>query len=73
MFRYGIPQQKLIPVDNILGTIRVLESTSGKSTIEWSATFDVLPEKEAEAKEMFKGAWTMGIHGLEKYINSKQN
>jgi hypothetical protein len=73
VFRYGIPQQKLIPADNIVGTIRVLESGNGKSTIEWSAVFDVLPEKEGEAKEMFKGAWAMGIQGLEKYIKSKHN
>lgn len=70
VFRYAIPEQKLIPVDNILGKIRVLEVENNKTAIEWSAAFDVLPEREAEAKEMFIGAWTMGIEGLERYINS---
>lgn len=70
IFRYGIPKQQMIPVDNIIGTIAVLDNGNGTSTIEWSATFDVLPEKETEASEMFKGAWTMGIQGLEKYVQS---
>lgn len=70
VFRYGIPKQQLIPVDNIIGTIKVLPNGNSSSIIEWSAIFDVLPEKESEAKEMFKGAWTMGIQGLEKYAKS---
>lgn len=70
VFRYGIPKQQMIPVDNIMGTIKVVDNGNGSSIIEWSATFDVLSEKEAEAKEMFKGAWTMGIQGLEKYVRS---
>lgn len=70
IFRYAIPEQKLIPVENILGKIRVLEAEDNKAAIEWSAAFDVLPERETEAKGMFIGAWTMGIEGLEKYINS---
>lgn len=68
VFRYAIPKQSLIPCDNILGTIRITEARAGRTQIEWSATFDVLPEKEEEAKQIFAQAWTMGIMGLEQYI-----
>ena len=50
VLRYGIPKQPLIPVDNILGWIKVLDAGKQQSTIEWSAEFDVLPEKETEAR-----------------------
>lgn len=71
IFRYGIPEQNMIPVKNILGTMKVNDLGNGKSSVEWSATFDVEEDKEAEAKEMFRGAWTMGINGIEKLINDK--
>jgi len=71
IFRYGIPEQNMIPVKNILGRMKVNDLGNGKSSVEWSATFDVEENKEAQAKEMFKGAWTMGINGIEKLINNK--
>ncbi len=61
----------MIPVKNILGTMKVNDLGNGKSSVEWSATFDVEENKEAQAREMFKGAWTMGINGIEKLINNK--
>ena len=72
IFRYGIPEQNMIPVKNILGTMRVNDLGNGKSSVEWSATFDVEENKEAQAKEMFRGAWTMGINGIEKLINNEK-
>ena len=71
IFRYAIPEQNMIPVKNILGTMKVNDLGKGKSSVEWSATFDVEEDKEAQAKEMFRGAWTMGINGIEKLINDK--
>ena len=71
IFRYGIPEQNMIPVKNILGTMKVNDLGNGKSSVEWSATFDVEEDKEMQAKEMFRGAWTMGINGIERLINSK--
>lgn len=71
IFRYGIPEQNMIPVKNILGTMKVNDLGNGKSAVEWSATFDVEEDKEVQAKEMFRGAWTMGINGIEKLINNK--
>lgn len=72
IFRYGIPEQNMIPVKNILGTMKVNDLGNGKSSVEWSATFDVEEDKEAQAKEMFRGAWTMGINGIEKLINNEK-
>ena len=71
IFQYAIPEQNMIPVKNIFGTMKVNDLGNEKSSVEWSATFDVEENKEMEAKEMFKGAWTMGIQGIEKHINSK--
>ncbi len=68
--RYGIPKQPLIPVDNILGSVKVLDAGGQQSTIEWSAEFDVLPENEAKAKAALRDLYTMGIQGIENYINS---
>ncbi len=71
IFQYAIPEQNMIPVKNIFGTMKVNDVGNGKSSVEWSATFDVEENKEAQAKEMFRGAWTMGINGIEKLIHSK--
>ena len=70
VFRYGIPKQGLIPVDNILGAIKVFDAGGQQATIEWSAEFDVLPEKETQAKAVLKDLYTMGIQGIENYINA---
>jgi Polyketide cyclase / dehydrase and lipid transport len=71
VLRYGIPKQPIIPVENIFGTVKVLDAGEQHSTIEWSAEFDVLPEKEAEAKAVLQQLYTMGIQGIENYINSR--
>ncbi|MBI3195637.1 MAG: SRPBCC family protein [Ignavibacteriae bacterium] len=68
IFQYSIPEQNMIPVKNIFGTMKVNNLGNGKSSVEWSATFDVEENKETEAKEMFKGSWTMGIKGIETYV-----
>lgn len=71
VLRYGVPRQSVLPVDNILGAIKVLDAGKQQSTIEWSAEFDVLPEKEAEAKIALQELYTMGIQGIENYVNSR--
>ena len=71
VLRYGIPSQPLVPVDNIMGSVKVLNTDGQQATIEWSAEFDVLPENEARAKEALQQLYTMGIQGIEKFINSR--
>ncbi len=72
IFRYGIPEQPIMPVENIFGTMKVLESENNQATIEWTAEFEVQSEKEAEAKQMFEEAYSMGIQGIENYILSQE-
>ena len=70
VLRYGVHKQSVLPVDNILGAIKVLDGDGQHSTIEWSAEFDVLPENEDKAKAALQDLYTMGIQGIENYINS---
>lgn len=70
-FVYGIPSQEMLPVKEIIGTMKVNETNNGNAEIEWSGTFIATKENAQIAKEAFKGLWTMGIEGLETYINSK--
>ncbi len=68
VFKYAIPKQHMMPVENILGTMRVLPADDNQSVVEWQWTFDVLEEDENQAKEMFAGIGTQGIKGIENYI-----
>lgn len=63
---YGIPKQHMIPVENILGKMKV--SGNGKATIDWSWQFDVTDENEATAKEHLNAVGSMGITGIETLI-----
>ena len=72
IFRYSIPKQPIIPVENIFGTMKVLEAENNQTTIEWTAEFKVQAEKEAEAQQMFEDAYGMGIQGIENYILSQE-
>ncbi len=71
VFEYEIPVQNMIPVEHIAGKMKVSDIGDGKSTVEWSATFNVEEDKEAQAKEMIRGAWTMGIKGIEKVASGQ--
>ena len=68
ILRYAIPQQHMMPVENILGSMKVISGNDQKAIIEWHWTFDVEEENEAQAKEMLSGTGTMGIQGIEQYI-----
>ena len=70
VFKYAIPKQHLMPVENIEGTIRVLGSEDNQAVVEWHWTFDVLEDNEAQAKEMLAGIGAHGIKGIESYISA---
>lgn len=71
-FKYGIPQQPMMPVENIIGTMQVKQGTNKQSVIRWHWAFDVANEtNEAQAKEMLAGAGNMGIKGIETLIASQ--
>ena len=66
MFKYGIKEQNLLPVKNIIGTMSVLETGTG-TRIRWEWEFDVEAENEAPVHEAFDGLGQMGIAGIERY------
>lgn len=69
-FKYGIPQQHMMPVENILGSMKVVSGNDEGAAIEWHWTFDVSEENEAAAKEMLAGAGAMGISGIDTLARS---
>lgn len=65
--RYAIPSQNMLPVENILGEMKV-EDEGGAARISWSWEFDTAIENEAQAKEMLTGIGTMGLTGIETLL-----
>ncbi|WP_160114119.1 MULTISPECIES: SRPBCC family protein [Aquimarina] len=70
-FVYGIPSQEMLPVENIVGTMKVKSISDQKTEVEWSATFDADKENAPVAQEAFRNLWTMGLKDMETFINSK--
>ena len=70
VFKYAIPKQHMMPVENIEGTMRVLAAEDNQAVVEWHWTFEVLEENENQVKEMFAGIGTQGIKGIESYISA---
>ena len=68
VFKYAIPQQHLMPVENIVGTMQVLDAANNNAIVQWHWTFDVAEENEASAQEMLAGAGQMGIKGIEQLL-----
>ena len=73
IFKYAIPEQAMLPVENIVGTIKVSADTDDSSEVEWSATFEATEENALIAKEAFKGLWAMGLKEMEGYIKNSMN
>lgn len=67
-FHYGIPVQNMVPVQNIIGLMKVTEAENGNATINWTWEFDVEEANEATAKESLNMAGTVGIQGIEQLI-----
>ena len=71
VLKYSIPQQNMIPVENIVGQMQVLKADNNQTTVEWSWDYDVAEDEDSKAKEMLSGVGSMGIKGIENYINSR--
>lgn len=67
-FRFGIPQQELLPVENIIETMQVKEDANGKALVEWSASFDASADNAALASEAFRNLWKAALMEMEAYI-----
>ncbi len=72
IFQYGIPSQNMIPVQNILGEMKVLDADGGRATVEWSWAFEVAEENETQAKETLSMVGNMGLKGIESLIKEVQ-
>ena len=71
-FRYNIPQQHLMPAENILGMMQVLEGTNGGSAVAWSWTFDVDKDNEEQVKGMLAHVGEAGIKGIDALVREHQ-
>ena len=68
-FRFAIPEQSMLPVQNIVETMQVTAGENGKAVVEWAATFEGTEADGTIAKEAFQNLWTMGLNEMEAYIN----
>lgn len=67
-FRFAIPEQDLLPAQNIVEVMQVKEGGSGKAIIECTATFEATEDKAEIAKESFRNLWSMAFKELEEYV-----
>ena len=70
LFQYAIPEQNMIPIQNIQGAMKVLPTGTAQAMIEWSWSFEVEEANEAEAKEALTMVGNMGIKGIEDHIHA---
>ena len=69
VFKYNIPEQHMLPVSNIVGTMSVFDGEDGGAEVTWHWTFDVVSDEEAQqAREMLAHAGEMGINGIDALI-----
>jgi hypothetical protein len=66
LFQYSIDQQPLLPLTNLVGTMRLSEA-EGKTQLEWTADFEVENEEAfAVIQPAIEGMYAMGAAGLER-------
>lgn len=66
IFRYSIPQQPLLPVEDIIGQMEVTATGKEQSVVRWSWEFDVDPQNEEMVKDQMSMLGQMGIAGLQE-------
>ena len=70
---YSIPEQNMLPINNIEGQMTVLGDENGEASIEWSWIFDVNVGDELNAKQQLAMLGEMGIKGIEALVLSRKN
>ncbi len=69
LFRFAIPSQEMLPVGNIVESMKVDKNEEGHALITWSATFEAATTENAEmADSAFRNLWVMGLNEMETYI-----
>lgn len=70
-FHYEIPQQHMIPVQQVIGLMKVYKSAEGTARVFWSWDFEVADENEQVAKDTLAMLGQMGLEGIEQLALSK--
>lgn len=61
---YRIDESPL-PVENLVGTIRVRDEEGSTCVVQWDATFDATGISDAEATELVRGIFQGGLDALQ--------
>lgn len=61
---YRIDESPL-PVENLVGTIRVRDDEDSACLVQWDATFNATGISEAEAIELVRGIFQAGLDALQ--------
>lgn len=65
IFKYAIDKQPLLPVQNVIGTMKVVTKNEGTQLI-WNMDFDIEDENQLPmVKEAVEGLYSSGANGLE--------
>lgn len=70
-FVFAIPEQNMLPVQNIVETMVVRPTGDNTSIVDWSASFDTTEENAAIAKEALRNLWVTGLEEMEQFIVSQ--
>ena len=62
-YTYRVDESPL-PLDNLVGTLRVRDEGEGACVVEWEATFDPTGIPEDEAVELVRGIFQAGLDAL---------
>lgn len=66
IFVYAIDEQPLLPVQNVIGTMKVVFKTEGTQLI-WNMDFEIEDENQfSMVKQAVEGLYSAGANGLEK-------
>lgn len=67
IFQYRIYEQRMLPIQDIVGTIQVTTSDVGETTVRWKAEFEALDSANVdEVKQTMRQLYRQAIEGLNK-------
>lgn len=65
IFKYAIDEQPLLPIQNVIGTSKVIAKEKG-TELEWNMDFDLEDENQLPiVKQAIEGLYQSGANGLE--------
>ena len=71
IFQYRIDQQEMMPIRDMLGTMRVYVQ-DGKTHVRWTAEFEMTMEEAfAQVQDGIIGMYFTGLDGLERLASTK--